>query len=343
MKILFFTIGNNIVASSRSRVYGYLPYLKREGIKYKIITFTSGPKCRRILAVEKDNVFGRISEFFYKIFTMGKFLVLSGQYDTIFVQKVTLPRIIWDMATRINKRVIFDFDDAIYLYRDIGYILKKAACVTVSNKYLREFASRHNSSVHELISPVTSCNVSSKREGDFVTLGWIGSPETTRYLYPLLPVFKELKGKHKNLNIEFMGAEKNSNFNTEHITIKDWSIKEEDNWLGNIDIGIMPLEHDKWSESKGGYKLLLYMSRGAACVASPVGINTEIIKDNVNGYLARSADDWRDRLSRLIEDCDLRLRFGSEARNLVERLYSYKACAPKLIGVLNGIYPEIPQ
>lgn len=335
MKILFLTVGDKTVASSRVRVYGYEPFLAEKGIRYKILSFTSRAKCRRILELKKDTPLEYLFEILYKIYIIGKLFVLSKRYDVISVQKVILPKVIWNILKTLNENIIFDFDDAIYRYKDIAYLVRGAKAVIVSNRFLREFASRYNENVHELISPVTIPNPTSHIPNPkTITLGWIGSPETSRYLYPLMPVFKELKQRFNNLKIEFMGSGKNKHFESLDIKISDWSIEGEKGCLENIDIGIMPLENDEWSRSKAGYKLLLYMSRGVPCVASPIGINNEIIKNNISGYLAETPEEWMEKLSLLIKDYPLRQRLGGEGLRTAEESYSYGVCAPKILEVL---------
>ena len=337
MKILFLTIGNENVASSRARVYGYLPFLAEKNIKYKVLSFTSDAKCRRIINLRKDTVLQRLFEISYKARVLFMFFILSLSYDVLFVQKIILPKPVWNASKLFNKQIVFDLDDAIYIYKDIKYILESAACVIVSNKNLKDVALKHNRNVRELISPVTANESHAVKSKESVTMGWTGSPETSVYLYSLIPVFKDLKKRFRNLNIILMGATRD--IESEDIKVSQWSLDEEKNFLDNIDIGIMPLKNDEWSSSKAGYKLLLYMSRGVPCVASPVGINNEIIKDGVSGYLAGVPEEWSKKLSLLIEDRTLREKLGREALKKVEKFYSYKVCAPRMLDILAGVQP----
>lgn len=334
MKVLFLTIGDETVASSRVRVFGYIPFLKERGIGYKIIPFTSKSKCKRLLGVKNDNIPQYLFEIFYKIRAIAILFALVKAYDIIYLQKTILPRSILRILKKFNKRIIFDFDDAIYLYKDITYILKSASRVVVSNKNLKEFASGYNKEVYELISPVSVTNQPAPKQSDAVILGWIGSPETSRYLVPLIPVFKGLKEKFKNLDIEFMGAKKNRFFGGLDLRVHDWSIEGEKGYLEKIDVGIMPLEDNDWTRSKGGYKLLLYMSKGVPCIASPVGINKQIVKDGITGYFANSKEEWFEKLSILLKDKKLRKQIGRESWLRANKYYSYEVNVPKFLKVV---------
>ncbi len=337
MKILFMTIGDETVASSRVRVYGYLPFLAKKSIKYKLISFTSRVKCRRILNLKQDSLWQYIFEIFYKLCVITKLFILARWYDIIFIQKVILPKIIWKVLKVLNKKIIFDFDDAIYLSRDIAYLLSNASCVIVSNTKLSYYAAKYNRNVFEVISPVNVSDRILPKRNNFVTVGWVGSPETSKYLYILLPVLKDLKNKFKNLNVEFIGAKRNRDLESLGVTIHGWSIEKQNRFLDEIDIGIMPLENDEWSWAKAGYKLLLYMSKGIPCVASPVGINSCLITNGENGYLAETPQEWLDKLSLMIEDYSLREQMGERGRKLAEKNYSYKVCTPIMLKILKGI------
>ncbi|MBN1353747.1 MAG: glycosyltransferase family 4 protein [Candidatus Omnitrophica bacterium] len=334
MKILFLTIGDITVASTRARVYGYLPFLSEKNIRFRIISYTSGAKCKRVINLKEDNPAERAFEIAYKIYALVGLFLFAAIYDTVFIQKVILPKRIWSILRLINKNIIFDFDDALYLYRDMSYVLRDSEAVVVSNSYLKNFVSKYNRRIHELISPVDVHRKKPGKDGKFITIGWTGSPETSRYLYPLCAVLRRLSEKFGSLNIEFMGIGDNEDFKSCGVKKTDWSIEGEKNYLAKVDIGIMPLEADEWSQSKAGYKLLLFMSYGIPCVASPVGVNSQIVEDGVNGYLANTEDEWTRKMASLIEDENLRARLGEEAIKTVEKIYSYDANFSKFYDVL---------
>ena len=89
-----------------------------------------------------------------------------------------------------------------------------------------------------------------------------------------------------------------------------WRAKTEVDDLQPIDIGVMPLPEDKWSKGKCGAKALQFMGMGIPTVCSPVGVNTEIIQDDQNGFFASTEDEWVDKLSRLLRSAELRRQLG---------------------------------
>lgn len=337
MKILFLSVGDETVASSRVRVFGYMPFLAKKGHKCKILTYTSKAKCRRILELKNENIFQKIIEIFYKLYALARLLFFAPLYDLIFIQKVILPKPVWKLLKSINRKVAFDFDDAIYLYRDISFILEDACCVMVSNRYLKEYAFKYQRNVYELISPVTvKERIGHAPKSGILTLGWVGSPEASRYLNRLLPIFKSLKESHEGLAVSFMGAARTEDFKEAGIGVLQWSLAGEEEFLKNVDIGLMPLNDDEWSRSKAGYKILLYMSMGIPVIASPVGLNSEIVIHGTTGFLVRSEAEWLTSISRLLEDKNLRDKMGAEGRERARQYYSYEVLSPKFLDIVSN-------
>ena len=98
----------------------------------------------------------------------------------------------------------------------------------------------------------------------------------------------------------------------------------------------MPLTEDPWTLGKGGYKLLQYMASGLPVVASPVGINAEIVVDGVTGYLAGTDEEWEEKLLALAADAELRSRMGREGRERVEAEYSLASQQGKFLKLIRG-------
>lgn len=116
---------------------------------------------------------------------------------------------------------------------------------------------------------------------------------------------------------------------------KRWSARSEVEDLKSFDVGVMPLPDDAWSRGKCGLKALQYM--GVPTVVSPVGVNTEIVDNGRNGFLASDAAEWVEKLSLLLSDEDLRARFAKEGRRTVEDRYSAKVQAPRVAEILQRV------
>lgn len=116
-----------------------------------------------------------------------------------------------------------------------------------------------------------------------------------------------------------------------------WNRETEIEDLSAIHIGIMPLPDDDWARGKCGFKGLQYMALGIPAVMSPVGVNSEIIIDGENGFLANSQQEWFSKICLLIEDASLRERLGKAGRKTIEEKYSYNAWKENYLHLLENI------
>ncbi|MBI4878477.1 MAG: glycosyltransferase, partial [Planctomycetes bacterium] len=109
-----------------------------------------------------------------------------------------------------------------------------------------------------------------------------------------------------------------------------WSRQGEAAEIARFDVGVMPLPDDEWSRGKCALKILQCFAAGVPVVASPVGMNADLIEDDRNGLLAASAADWARQVRRLALDPQLRLRLGREGRRTLEKGFSMSDWAPRI-------------
>jgi glycosyltransferase involved in cell wall biosynthesis len=95
----------------------------------------------------------------------------------------------------------------------------------------------------------------------------------------------------------------------------------------------MPLPDDQWAKGKCGFKALQYMALQFPPVASPVGVNSSIIDHGVNGFLCSTPDEWKESLSKLIEDAELRNRMGINGRKTVVERYAVVSNADNFLSL----------
>lgn len=266
----------------------------------------------------------------------------ARQFDCVFVQKETLPFFfpaVELVLRRFAKRIVFDFDDAIFHYRhqpdlfmrqamdrhNIERILRCVDRVIVSNEYLANYARQFNDDVRIIPTSIEMSHFQKpgavkNKQRDGVCIGWIGSRATVHYLSLLSKVFKCL-AQQFDFELKIIGGGEVS-FEGVRVKCQDWNLETEVDDIRNFDIGVMPLKDDPWTRGKAGLKLLQYLAAGIPAVASRVGVNCEIVNDGENGFLAGDDDEWDDKLGRLIKDVDLRRRLGSEGHQTVLKRYS---------------------
>jgi glycosyltransferase involved in cell wall biosynthesis len=76
------------------------------------------------------------------------------------------------------------------------------------------------------------------------------------------------------------------------------------------------------------------MACGVPVVASPVGVNSEIVEHGVNGFLASTDEEWREAIGTLLNDSSLRRRMGDAGRNKVEQSYSIQTWGTRVAKML---------
>jgi glycosyltransferase involved in cell wall biosynthesis len=331
MRVLVLTFGDNTVASSRTRIFQYTPYLKEYGITFNII----------VCFKKSDSIF-----FLNKYLRLLYFLFLSLFYKTVVIQKVLIPPIMVNILRKFHKKIIYDFDDAMYTTQDdlkadkseyyFKHIVSNCDLVILENENAKNYVSSLCQNILLITGPIETeryCNSKEKQKNlNTITLGWIGSPSTTLYLEQMADVFDFLTLKYPNLTVKIIGADLGilSFREASWLKISDWDLDTEVEELMEFDIGIMPLQNNEWAKGKGGYKLLQYMSIGIPSVASPVGINCDLIRDGVNGYLALTNDEWKQKLSMLIESEALRIDMGGNSRKIAVDEYSFYQARVKL-------------
>ena len=354
-RIAFYTIGDRQTPSTWFRVIQYLPALARCGWGFRHFELPSpvGSGIMQSLGIFWQGAvrFSQLRE--------------ARDYDILFVQKGLTSwrcRGLVDSLRSANKPYVVDIDDAVYLTEfSVQFpsflqklqndaepieLLRHASHVITGNSFLAAFAQKYNSRVTLIPTPIDterfSISSTAATSGDGkVVLGWSGSAGTNFYFNLLAPVFAELAKKYPLLKIRVISNTKNrielSKFEGVRLEFVSWRREREVEDLGKIDIGVMPLEDNEWARGKCGFKALLYMALGIPPVCSAVGVNTEIIEDGVNGFLAHDHEEWIEKLSRLIENPDLRKKMGLAARKTVEEKYSLAVNMPKWFGVLKTV------
>lgn len=276
----------------------------------------------------------------------------AGEWDVVLIHREAFPAGGPVFERRVAGRgtpIVFDFDDAIWLpnvsaanrrARWLKHPEKTASIIGLSrvvlagNEYLADYARALNPDVRVLPTVVDTESyvcTDGPSEGP-VTVGWTGSVTTLEHLRMLEPVLARIQ-REKEVAIRIVGAPdyRPTGFEAEVIA---WDPAREVEDLCPIDIGLMPLPDEPWARGKCGLKLLQYMALGRAAVASPVGVNTRIVQDGVNGLLARTPPEWEGALRDLLDDPALRARLGRAARSTVEREYSVEATYPMFVRAL---------
>ena len=140
-------------------------------------------------------------------------------------------------------------------------------------------------------------------------VGWIGSPTTAPYLRLVEDVLAGLV-REGRVQVTLVGVEPGRTRWAFACAERAWQAAREVADLQSFDIGIMPLPDEPWARGKCGFKLIQYMACGLPVVATPVGVNTDIVENGVNGFWASNTGEWVAALEKLKGDAALRRRLG---------------------------------
>ena len=342
MRVAGFTKYGREAASTRQRLLQYVPSLAAAGIEVDFLPLIGDDYVRALASGGSFSKLGVARSYARR---MAK-VMRGAEYDVLWVYAELfpyLPAVFERLAFRSGKPVVYDFDDAFFLNYEgnrllAGKLEPLIAGATVccgGNDYLRDYALRLNPNSILLPTVVdTDAYVPAPRARDGpVTIGWIGSPSTWEYVRPLLPLLEQLcGGKRARLLVVGAGAQASGD-RFEGMELAEWSEAGEVASVQAMDIGIMPLPDEPWARGKSGYKLVQYMACGLPVVASPVGVNSSIVREGETGFLAASDEQWRVRLETLIADGSMRQQMGAAGRQRAVDAYSLTSQAPRLIEV----------
>ncbi len=356
MRVLFLTQTGPNGASARYRVFQYLPYLEAHGAACTVVPAVGDALVGKYMqrgGAAKAAYYGKI------IAQRLKDLLTVRRYDVVFLQRDFLVHsfpVIELAMSRLQSRLVFDLDDATFLLpsgkrpgvllrllndqRKIERIGRRCAHFVAGNAVLASYARAFAPKV--TVIP-TSIDVErynphrpTARDGAHPVVGWIGSPGTLLYLREILPALCRIHERGVRFVLRVVGADLNEEFPFP-VECRPWNVSTEAEEVAAFDVGVMPLIDDDWSRAKSGTKLLQYLAAEVAAVASPVGVNAEILQDGGCGLPARTLADWENQLTAVLVDPSLRASLGKRGRARVIEEYSTAVSAPKLLSVLRNV------
>lgn len=339
--------------SQRFRFEQYISYLEENGFTVEIHPFLNVTTWKNLYSSGNfgKKTFGILGSFLRRF----KLLFQLRHADHIFIHReaaqVGPPIIEWIIAKVLRRKYIYDFDDAIWLpnysetnarfhrlksYWKVNFCMKWASEITAGNEYLESYARQFNSNVQIIPTTIDTenhHNLISNHTSEKLVIGWTGTHTTMRYLDELIPVLEELE---KNYTFTFLViSNEEPTYSLKSLQFIKWSKETEIEDLSKMNIGVMPLQHDIWSEGKCGFKGLQYMALEIATILSPVGVNTSIVQDGINGFLAGSRQEWKEKLILLLENNDLRIRLAKAGKQTIEERYSVNANRAKYLELFN--------
>jgi len=354
MKVLLLSRYGRLGASSRVRFYQYIPYLEAHGINVTVSSFVGDDYLLRLYSGRKQPGGNLIQSYASRLAQ----IIRSAKFDLIWVEKELFPYLFsWGEALLHSLKIpyVVDYDDATFHVYDqhpnrivrallgnkIDKVMRSAALVIAGNDYLAERAKQAGAKRIEYLPSVVDLDryfPSPNPRGDTFTVGWIGSPSTVQYLKLIETALAEVC-RNSNTRLVLVGSG--------DVILKDvpletrpWREDTEIDDIHSFDVGIMPLVDDPWERGKCGFKLIQCMACGLPVVASPVGVNRQIIDHETTGFLASTSDDWARALIYLRDNREMCGRMGLSARDKIAAEYSLQVNAPRLFELLRSVVKE---
>lgn len=278
---------------------------------------------------------------------------LAQGFDTLYVQKGESFSLLAALQRTSRARLVYDLNDGVWLPSRASFadgkirdLLRLADAVTCDNSFGLEFARAFNPRCYLVPDPpqVEQFDLHRARfprPGAPVVLGWIGSPATAFNLYAIWEPLEVLFSRLSNLTLRLVGVGHNRQllppFEKVRCTTRPfYSQPEMIREVLQMDIGLFPLFEVEDSRVRGILKATVYMSGEACVIASPVGQNCDLIQDGENGLLAHTADEWLNRLMRLVEEASLRQRLAAAGLQTVREQFTVPHCYKSLLHALQG-------
>ena len=330
MKALFLT-NKEGTPSTRWRILQLIPRLRSAGLECDVIELPGG-------------MIGKLSAVQH-----------ASHYDVVVLQKRLLPKLLNNRLRSHAKRLVFEFDDAVFLKKsDAGVrvsdtrerrfrrTVRGADAVVTPNEYLAGVARKYSDNpdrVHVLPTAIDLARWNprppAKREGP-LTIGWVGTAANANLLEIVLMPLQRLCRRRPELEIKII-CDQAPALAGLPVKSQPFSPETEVEDVRAFDIAIAPQIEDPWTRGKVSTKLLAYFAAGVPAVASDVEAHRSLVRDGANGFLAGTLSVWEERLDKLVASPELRDSLGAEARRTVENEYSLEATVPRYLELFQSL------
>jgi glycosyltransferase involved in cell wall biosynthesis len=337
-RLAILAIGDETTASTRLRILAHLHALESAGFVTSVAFQTHFP-LRRLVRLP------------LRLYRELRDLRRASDADILLVQRRCYPPIFTPFLRRRRRPVVLDFDDAIDLpppsepqtprnlrryRRNFDATVASAELAICGNI---ELEARVAGAKTVVLPTAVDCErffPADDQPPDPQTAGWVGHSSNLGFLEARAEPLREIARHHPDFRLVVV-SDRQPRIDGVPMEFRRWSLEEEVSNLRGIGIGLMPLEDSPWARGKCAFKLLQYMALGLPSIASPVGMNREIVVHSQNGFLASTDDDWFRCLDSLLGQPDLQRSLGMAGRDTVVRSFDLPVISKRLIGILDRV------
>ncbi len=265
-----------------------------------------------------------------------------------WLERTLLPG--YSTAERLLKGpLVFDVDDAIWLHPPHGRkaaaaIAARADVVIAGNRYLADWFSAHARQVRVVPTAIDTDRFRPREAGtphgdEPFVIGWTGTSGNLGYLEAVEPSLNRFLFDHEDAEMLVL-CDRPPSFKGmagRRLRYVPWTEIDEVRELQKVDVGLMPVPDDEWTRGKCGFKILQYLACAIPAIASPVGVNAEILGMGKVGLAAAGANDWYGALTFFHADRVRARAYGTAGRGVVEQHFSRKVVSRLLTDIFRGL------
>lgn len=341
--------------SVRHRIAGYAALWQAAGVELTLWSFMPS----RFYAVRRK--FGRLATleklFWFALSTARLWVraLQAGRFDVVIIHREAFPLgglFFEKLIGARNAKVIYDFDDAIWQQPSnavnqrarfwqpdrIAGILGLCRHAVAGNGFLQDYAKQSCPQTSVIPTTYPDARLEAPHDNAIPVIVWIGNLGNAFYVQDLLTVLEELATELR-FKLRLIGGVDLEEIRSDKFEIEriQWSKDQEDRLLSQSDIGIMPLYDKPYEQGKCAFKLIQYYSVGLPVVASPVGMNKDVVRHGDNGFLASSPAEWREALRTLLTQREKRLSMGAAGKQMYLLRFTREAGARAWLQVFDKV------
>ena len=339
--------------SSRYRIYSYLPYYKRIGLKMEIVPLFGDWYLKRLWR-HQSKFFILFKILYAYVYRAFKILFLSSN-SLVYVGAELFPYCPFGIERYLRLRkipYIIEFDDAIFhnydhnkrkivrklLKNKTPKVIRNATAVITGCPYLTRYALQWNQNVLEIPTSIDAdkYDYPLANEGMFV-VGWIGSPSSSQYLSNVIDALKRFS-QHYEFELRLVGFDKKYEKFLDGINYKivKWTNETEVSEMSKFTVGIMPLPDTPFARGKCAFKLVQYMALGIPTISTPLESNVHI-DANCGNLFASTSKEWEIALEEVFLHREKYKKIGEKNKKIAMERYTFQANWKKYVQLFETI------
>jgi len=278
-------------------------------------------------------------------FAIAQTFIAANNADVVVLLRKTFPYPIFWILRQLSKKLIFDFDDAIFCNTNGTYsktrmdrfesTIAKCDYVFAGNEYLANESLKFNQNTAVIPTSVDAkkYELNLPKSKNSLVLVWIGSRSTKKYLVEILPYLEKAALTVPNLKLKVIA---DFLLTSDILSIDNifWNEKTEADELCKSNIGIAPLSIDNWTKGKCALKVLQYMAAGLPVISSESGVNTYVVENGASGYLATNNNQWTELIVLMNKDKTVLEQMGESGRSRVQLEFSIDVVFRKMLRII---------